>query len=254
MWSIGTGLDGKGVIVTGAGGGMGREIVRAFASLGAHVAAVDLKQELVDELVAGLPGGPHLAIGFDVRQTGQHAALLDQVMAAFGRVDVLTNTAAVLVRRSDIDEVTEEDWDFQNDVNIKAAFFLNRAVGQRLRAQGRGGRIINFSSQGWWTGGFAGSVVYAATKGAVVSMTRGLARTYAKDRITVNAIAPGATDTPMLRSGLTDAELAVQVAPIPMGYMAEPKDMVGTVIFLASDHASYITGATINVSGGWLMY
>jgi NAD(P)-dependent dehydrogenase (short-subunit alcohol dehydrogenase family) len=254
MWTIGTGLEGKGVIVTGAGGGIGREVAQAFASVGARVAAIDLMQDSVDEVVAALPGGPHLALGFDVREIARHADVVGAVKARFGRVDVLANLAAVLVRRADIDDVTEADWDFQHDVNLKAAFFLNRAVAQALRAQGQGGRLINFSSQGWWTGGFAGSVVYSATKGAIVSMTRGLARTYAKDRITVNAVAPGATDTPMLRSGLTEADLAAQIAPIPLGYMAEPKDMAGTVIFLASDHASYITGATINVSGGWLMY
>ena len=254
MWDSASGLAGKGVIVTGAGGGIGRAVAEGFAAAGAQVAAVDLQQERVDEVIAALPGGPHLAIGFDVRAIGRHAEVIAGIREKFGRVDVLANLAAVLVRRADIDEVTEADWDFQHDVNLKAAFFLNRAMAQALRAQGQGGRLINFSSQGWWTGGFAGSVVYAASKGAIVSMTRGLARTYAKDHITVNAVAPGATDTPMLRSGLSDAELAAQVAPIPLGYMAQPQDMVGTVIFLASDHASYITGATINVSGGWLMY
>lgn len=254
MWSIASGLDGKGVIVTGAGGGIGRAVTAAFAAAGARVAAVDLTQEVADAAIADLPGGPHLAIGFDVRAIDEHAALLGEVMAAFGRVDVLANLAAVLIRRADIEDVTEADWDFQNDVNLKAAFFLNRAAARVMRAQGRGGRLINFSSQGWWTGGLAGSVVYAATKGAIVSMTRGLARTYARDRITANVVAPGATDTPMLRSGLTDAELAAQIAPIPLGHMAAPPDLAGMVVFLASDHASYITGATMNVSGGWLMY
>jgi NAD(P)-dependent dehydrogenase (short-subunit alcohol dehydrogenase family) len=162
--------------------------------------------------------------------------------------------AAVLIRRGDIDEVTEEDWDFQHDVNLKAGFFLNRAAARIMREQGRGGRIINFTSQGWWTGGFGGSVVYSATKGGIVSMSRGLARTYAKDAITVNTVSPGAVDTPMLRGGLTDEQLEAHISQIPLGYMAEPADLAGTVVFLASDHARYITGATLNVSGGWLMY
>ena len=122
-------------------------------------------------------------------------------------------------------------------------------------AQGRGGRIINFTSQGWWTGGFGGSVAYAATKGGIVSMTRGLARTYAKDRITVNAVSPGAADTAMLRSGLTEEQLNAADRPDPAwATWPPPSELAGTVLFLASDHASYITGATINVSGGWLMY
>ena len=123
-----------------------------------------------------------------------------------------------------------------------------------MRDQGRGGRIINFTSQGWQSGGFGGSVAYAASKGGIVSMTRGLARTLAKDKITVNAVSPGAADTAMMRSGMDDAALASTVAQIPLGYMAQPSELAGTVLFLASDHAAYITGATINVSGGWLMY
>ncbi len=151
--------------------------------------------------------------------------------------------------------MTEEDWDFQHDVNLKAVFFLNQAAGKLFKAQGRGGRIINFTSQGWWSGGFGGSVVYAASKGGVVSMTRGLARSYAKDKITVNAV--------VARRGRhgDDAQRHDRGAARRAGHARSrsatwprPTDLAGTVLFLASDHASYITGATINVSGGWLMY
>ena len=150
--------------------------------------------------------------------------------------------------------MTEEDWGVQLDTNLKAGFFLNRTSARIMREQGQGGRIVNFTSQGWWTGGFGGSVVYCASKGGIVSMTRGLARTYAADRITVNTVSPGAVDTSMLRGGLTDEQLEAHVAAVPMGRMASPEELAGTVVFLASKHASYITGATINVSGGWLMY
>jgi NAD(P)-dependent dehydrogenase (short-subunit alcohol dehydrogenase family) len=160
----------------------------------------------------------------------------------------------VLVRRSDVGEVTEEDWDLQHDVNLKACFFLNRAAAQLMREQGRGGRLVNFTSQGWWTGGFGGSVVYAASKGGVVSLTRGLARTLAPDGITVNAVSPGAADTSMMRDGASEEDLAAFVRMVPLGRMAQPSEMSGIVLFLASDHASYITGATVNVSGGQLMY
>ena len=253
-WNIGAGLEGKGVIVTGAAGGIGREIASAFAAAGARVAAVDINEKGGREVVAAMKGGPHLALGIDLRDLAGHEPLVAKARDAFGRFDVLANTAAILIRRNDVDEVTEEDWDLQHDINLKAGFFLNRACARALRAQGRGGRIINFTSQGWWSGGFGGSVVYAASKGGIVSMTRGLARTYAKDRITVNAVSPGAADTAMLRTGLSDEQLAQHIAQIPLGYMAPPSDLAGTVLFLASDHASYITGATINVSGGWLMY
>ena len=151
-------------------------------------------------------------------------------------------------------EVTETDWDFQHDVNLKATFFLAQAAAKVMHGQGTGGRIINFTSQGWQSGGFGGSVAYAASKGGIVSMTRGLARSLAKDRITVNAVSPGAADTAMMRQGMDDDALAGIAAQIPLGYLAHPSQVAGTVLFLASDAAEYITGATINVSGGWLMY
>jgi NAD(P)-dependent dehydrogenase (short-subunit alcohol dehydrogenase family) len=246
-WNAGSGLEGKGVVVTGAAGGIGAEVARAFAQSGAHVCAVDVKEEGLAELLPTLAGGPHLTQAIDLRDLPGHEPLLRRAADEFDGLHVLANVAAVLVRRNDLDEVTEEDWDFQHDINLKASFFLNRSAARLMRDQGKGGRMINFTSQGWWTGGFGGSVVYSATKGGIVSMSRGLA-------ITVNTVSPGAVDTPMLRGGLTDAQLQNHIDQIPLGYMADPADLAGTVVFLASDHARYITGATINVSGGWLMY
>ena len=112
-----------------------------------------------------MEGGPHLALGHDLRPIAGHAALVERVLDAFGSLDVLVCTAAVLVRRPSVFDVSEADWDFQHDVNLKATFFLNQAVARVMKDQGRGGRIINFTSQGWWSGGFGGSVAYAATKG-----------------------------------------------------------------------------------------
>jgi NAD(P)-dependent dehydrogenase (short-subunit alcohol dehydrogenase family) len=253
-WNLASGLAGKSVLITGAAGGIGREVALAFATAGARVAAVDLSQDKVAALVAEMEGGPHLPLAVDLRPVSGHGRLVEKVRRAFGRLDVLVCTAAVLVRRASVDEVTEEDWDFQHDVNLKSTFFLCQAAARAFREQGGGGRIVNFTSQGWWSGGFGGSVAYAASKGGVVSMTRGLARSLAAEKITVNAVSPGAADTAMMRSGMTDEGLAGVVANIPLGYMAHPSELAGTVLFLASDHASYITGATINVSGGWLMY
>jgi len=253
-WNLASGLEGKGVLVTGATGGIGREVVKAFAAAGAKVCAVDLQQAQADALIAECEGGPHMAVGHDLRKIAGHEKLLADAKARFGRLDVLACVAGVLVRRTSVEDVTEADWDLQHDVNLKSTFFLNQAAGKLFKAQGTGGRIINFTSQGWWSGGFGGSVAYAASKGGIVSMTRGLARSYAKDKITVNAVSPGAADTAMLRSGLSEQQLQAQISQIPMGYMAAPSELAGTVLFLASDHAGYITGATINVSGGWLMY
>ncbi len=253
-FDLGAGLEGKAVVVTGGTGGIGREICSAFAAAGARVAVVDLDAAKVSELVGSLEGGPHLAAAHDLRDVGGHAALLDRIVASLGKIDVLVTTAAVLVRRATIYDVSEDDWDLQHDVNLKATFFLCQAAARIIRDRGEGGRIITFTSQGWQTGGFGGSVAYAASKGGIVSMTRGLARSLAKDKITVNAVSPGAADTSMFRQGLDDAAVAGFAAQIPLGYLAHPSQLAGTVLFLASDHASYVTGATINVSGGWLMY
>ena len=252
-WSLG--LDDRGVIVTGGAGAIGSAVVRAFAAAGARVAVVDLDQAACERVVDGLDAPErHRALGANLADLSSHDAVVELALREFGRVDVLAHLAAVLRRRPTIDDVTEEDWDAQVDTNLKATFFLNRRVAQAFREQGRGGRIINFASQGWWTGGFGGSVVYAASKGGIVSMSRGLARSLAADRITVNTVAPGAVDTAMMRSGSSESDLAAFVSMIPLGRMAEPDELTGAVLLLASDHARYITGATINVSGGQIMY
>jgi NAD(P)-dependent dehydrogenase (short-subunit alcohol dehydrogenase family) len=240
--------------VTGAARGIGRAVALAFAAAGARVCAVDLTEDAAGSFLAETADGArHMAIGCDLTDVDRHEAILREAMSAFRRFDVLAHVAGI-ARRRQLEEVTEDDWDVQTDVNLKATFFLARAAGLLLREQGRGGSIVNFSSQGWWTGGFGGSVVYAAGKGGIVSLTRGLARTFGPDGIRVNAVAPGLVETPMLMTGLTPEALEALVAQVPLGYVAQPEDLAGTVVFLASDHARYITGATVNVSGGWLMY
>src|SRR2546428_10915515 len=152
-WSVGAGLEGKGVIVTGAAGGIGQAVSRAFATAGARVMAVDLDQGKLDVLVAALGGGLHLGVAADLRVISTHDSIVDRARRELGNLYVLANLAAVLRRRNSLDEITEDDWDIQHDVNLKAAFFLCRAAGRAMVAQGRGGRIITFASQGWWTGG-----------------------------------------------------------------------------------------------------
>jgi NAD(P)-dependent dehydrogenase (short-subunit alcohol dehydrogenase family) len=226
-----------------------------FAQEGARVFAVDLEQEAVDAVVATFPDPDrHLAAAADLRDLAGHDPLLRRAAETFGTFDVLAHCAAVLRRRFTIDEVTEDDWDFQIGLNLKATFFLNRTAATLLKEQRRGGRIVNFSSQGWWTGGFGGSVVYAASKGGVTSMTRGLARTYAKDGITVNVVSPGGVDTPMMTANQTEEQMRGFLEMIPIGRLATPEEIAGAVVFLASEQGRYITGATLNVSGGQLMY
>jgi NAD(P)-dependent dehydrogenase (short-subunit alcohol dehydrogenase family) len=253
-WSVGAGLEGKGVIVTGATGGIGRKVAEAFAATGARVMAVDLHQKAVEEVVAGLEGSGHIAFGADLRDLATHELLVQRARSEPGSLYVLAHLAAVLRRQYDIDDITEQDWDFQVDLNLKASFFLCRAAARAMREQGQGGRIITFTSQGWWTGGLGGSVVYNAAKGGIVTMTRGLARTYGPDQITVNSVAPGFVNTSMLVDGADPAQLEAWHKATPLGRIAAPEEIAGTVVFLASQHAAFISGATINVSGGFLMY
>jgi NAD(P)-dependent dehydrogenase (short-subunit alcohol dehydrogenase family) len=255
-WNAGAGLEDKGVVVTGAAGGIGRAVVAAFAAAGARVCGIDLRQEAVEQVVSALERSErHLAIGADLTDLGAHEILLRRALDTFGRFDVLAHLAAVLRRRFDIDEISEEDWDFQLDVNLKAGFFLNRTAAKLFREQGRGGRIINMTSQGWWTGGFGGSVAYAASKGGIVSMSRGLARTLAPYDITVNTVAPGFVDTPMLVTGVPQEQLEEWKRMVPLGKrFTTPEEVAAPIVFLASDLASHITSTTINVTGGQLVY
>lgn len=251
---LGAGLADRAVMVTGAAGSIGREVALAFARAGSRVALVDLPGTALQPLLGQLEGSGHTAIAADLRDATTHAALVARVEREVGPLRALAHVAAVLRRAATVDAVTVEDWDLQHEVNLRAAFFLNRAVADALRRGGTGGAIVNFSSQGWWTGGFGGSVVYAASKGGIVSMSRGLARTYGPDAVTVNVVSPGGVDTPMFHDGMRPDALAAFVNQIPLGRLAQPAELAGTVVFLASDHARYITGATVNVSGGQLMY
>ena len=253
-WSVGAGLEGKGVIVTGAAGGIGKGVAEAFALAGARVMVVDLDERAVESVRAGLAGKEHAAAPVDLRDLKAQAALIERTRREFGNLYVLAHLAGVLRRRLSLTDVTEEDWDLQVDINLKATFFLCRAAAEAMKAQGQGGRIIAFTSQAWWTGGFGGGAVYAATKAGMVSLLRSFARTYGPHDITINTIAPGQVNTPMLTTGNDPAVMKSMADATPLKRIAEPAEMAGTVVFLASQHAGFITGATINATGGFLMY
>lgn len=253
-WELGAGLDGRGVIVTGATGGIGREVAKAFAAAGAKLMVVDLEIDACQQLVHELDGSGHVLRALDLSDVDAHAELINSARDALGEVYVLVHLAAILHRQANVLDVTEHDWDAQVDTNLKTTFFLCRAAAEKMVSQGGGGRLVTFASQGWWTGGFGGSVVYNTTKGGIVTMTRGLARTYGKHNITVNVIAPGQVRTSMLLTDLDPKVLEAMTQATPLGRIAEPAEIAGAAVFLASRHASFITGATINISGGFLMY
>ncbi len=253
-WNLGAGLEDRVVLVTGAAQGIGRATAQALAAAGARVFAIDRNREGVAETVGGTDDpSRHIAYHFDLRNISDMPDVVRVAQERLGVPWALAHVAAVL-RRQPIDEVTEEDWDLQIDVNLKAGFFLNRAVANLMIAGGAGGRLINFSSAGFLRGPMQGSHVYVASKGGVVGLTRGLARAYGQYGITVNTVMPGQIDTPMQRIGNTPETMAATIANCPLGRMGTPEEVAAVVVFLASEHSSFITGAAIMVSGGAIMY
>lgn len=252
-WSLGAGLRDRVVLVTGAASGIGRATAQTMAALGARVAALD-RQEAVRDVVSELDNpGQHLPVVFDLSDIGSLSSMVADVEARLGPLWALSHVAAYL-RRKELKDVTEEDWDAQLDVNLKASFFLNKAVGEAMIATARGGRIINFTSGAWLTGPVHGSHAYVASKGGVVSMTRGFARAYGPYNILVNCVSPGQIDTPMQHVDNPPEIVAAGTAACPLGRMGRPGELAAVVAFLASEHASFVSGATINVSGALVMY
>lgn len=247
------GLQGKVVLCTGAAGGISRPTARMFAQEGARVVCVDCDQAALDELAASLPGQGHLAMAANL--DGQAAAeqAVARALAECGRVDVLAHLAAVL-HAVDIGSVTEEDWNEHLRVNVTAAFFIARAAAESMKLGGQGGAIILMTSGAWLTGGMPTRLPYATTKGAVTTMTRSLAKAYGPHAVTVNSIAPGLVDTPMMRFGLTPAQRAEMEQATPLRRFGTPEEIASVVVFLASSQASFVSGATINVPGGYTLY
>lgn len=250
---LGLGLEGRAIIVTGAAGGIGRAVVHLLDQVGATVLAVDLTTERAEEAIGDLDAR-HLAVGTDLRDIGTHRAIMDVARGSGRPLTGLAHMAAVLRRAAAVSDISEDDWDTQIDVNLKASFFFVRSVAEEMRELDVTGHIVVTSSQGWWTGGYGGSVVYNTAKGGLVTMVRGLARTYGPDGIAINSIAPGLIDTPMLTTDLDDEALDPLIAQTPLGRLGTPEEIASVVVFLLSSHASFMTGATVNVSGGFLMY
>jgi NAD(P)-dependent dehydrogenase (short-subunit alcohol dehydrogenase family) len=252
MDALGAGLEGKGAIVTGAAGGIGRAVAQAFSRAGARLLITDLKQEALVPVLQSLTGEGHHAMACDLRDATARDALVETALEKLGSLRAIALVAAVYRPRPSITDVSEQDWDEQHDINLRSSFFLARAAAEAMRRTGEAGRIVAFTSQAWWSGGLAGSTVYAASKAGLVSMCRGLARTYGPFGITVNTIAPAIVDTEM-NAGIPAVVESIR-QNTPLGRVATPEEMAGIVVFLASDHASYITGATVNLTGGFLMY
>ncbi len=254
----------KVAIVTGAGGGIGRAVAARLARDGMHVVLVDQSEAAlasVAELLAGeqaRAGGAlrTLRCQTDVGSESAVAACIEQVLATFGRSDVLVNNAGISPKKADgakayLTEISLAEWEQVMRVNLTSVFLMCRAAIPALQAQ-PGSAIVSISSSAALDGGILAASHYSASKGAVSALTRTLARELAPSGVRVNAVAPGRVATPMAKLS-SDERNRAALARIPIGRFAEADEIADSVAYLASAQASYTTGVTLNVSGGYVM-
>ena len=244
-------LDGKVAIVTGASRGLGQGMAVALAEAGADIVGVGVSDSSATGAAVEATGRRYLAIKADLTSTDCVNDIVAQTRSAFGHIDILVNNAGT-IKRNDLLDFTEEDWDTVMDLNLKTLFFLSQAVAREFVDQGNGGRIINIASMLSYQGGIR-VASYTSSKSGVKGLTMLMANELAGQGINVNAIAPGymATDnTQQLRND--EKRNAEILARIPAGRWGTPGDLAGAVVFLASDAAAYVNGTTLAVDGGWL--
>ncbi len=252
-------LDGKVALITGGARGIGRAICEAYAREGSKVVVADMLEKDARETAAEL-GGETLAVTMDVTDQASIISGVARVEKAFGRIDILVNNAGIF-NMCALEEITQEDYRLQYDVNVGGTIFVSQAVIPGMKARG-GGSIINLASQAGRRGE-AYVAIYCSTKAAVISITQSMALELANDGIRVNGIAPGVVDTPMWdhvdslfakyeNRPLGEKKRLVGEA-VPLRHMGTPDEIADPCVFLASDEARYITAQTLNVDGGnWM--
>ncbi|MFC7331157.1 SDR family NAD(P)-dependent oxidoreductase [Marinactinospora rubrisoli] len=249
----GTGLDGRSVIVTGAGSGIGRATARAFAAEGARVVVADLNAEGADAVVREIEeaGGTAVAVTGDLSEQAVVDRVTETAATRFGGVDVLVNNAGIMDRMSAVADVTDGEWERVIRIDLTAPFLLTRAVLPHMLAAGRGA-IVNTASEASLRGSAAGAA-YTAAKHGIVGLTRSLAVTYRDQGIRANAIAPGGTRTGLIPDVDADAHGPQVIGSYQrnIGRVAEAAEQAAAILFLASDAASNITGAILPVDAGW---
>lgn len=251
-----TSLKGKRALITGGASGIGRATALLFARAGAAVTVADLDEdgaravvrEIVDE------GGRAIAVRCDVSCAADCQRAVQLTVEKLGGLDILFNNAGI-IRRADVLETTEEEWDRVMAVNVKSVFLMSKYA-IPVMAQSGGGAIVNTGS-GWGLVGGANAVSYCASKGAVVNMTRAMALDHGAQNVRVNCVCPGDTDTGMLRHearqlGAAESEFLAQAAERPLKRIGRPEDIAQAVLYLASDASSFVTGTTLVVDGGGL--
>lgn len=248
-------LKDKIALVTGARRGMGRTHALALASQGAKVVVTDIDAgecaKVAEEI--GARGGEALCFKMDVSNKTEVNKVFDNVVKHFGRLDILVNNAGIYFPKPAL-ELSEEEWDKTIDVNLKGQFFCAQRAAKEM-AKNKWGRIVNIASvaSGQVGVGIAGGAHYTASKGGIIGMTETLAIEWAPYGINVNAIAPGAIDTPMLQANpMPEDAMNAMLSRVPMKRIGRPEEVSAAVVFLASEEASYVTGSTVYVDGGWL--
>ncbi|HIM41349.1 MAG TPA: 3-oxoacyl-[acyl-carrier-protein] reductase [Rhodospirillales bacterium] len=241
-------LTDKNALVTGASGGIGGAIARALHAAGARVGLSGTRAGALDAL-AGELGDGAFAVPADLSSANGAKTLVKDAEAALGGIDILVNNAG-LTRDQLAVRMSDEDWQMVLDVNLTAAFRLSRGCLRGMMKK-RWGRIVSVTSIVGISGN-PGQANYAASKAALIGMSKSLAQEVASRNITVNCVAPGFIDTPMTE-GLSDEQKHNLTARIPAGRLGEPADIAGACVFLASDEASYVTGQTLHVNGGMAM-
>lgn len=247
-------FEGKVALVTGAGRGMGKATALTLARDGATVAVNDLNlesaQKVVDEIIAA--GGRARAWACDVSDETAVQAMVEEIVDVFGAIHILVNNAGILRATRPLEYIPADEWRLMMRVNVDGVFYCTRAVIPYMREQ-RYGRIVNVSSSAGRSVSTFGGAHYTTSKAAVLGLTRHTAREYAGYNITANATAPGSMDTEMVREMATAEHMASEAANNPLGRLGTGQDEADLVAFLASDEASYITGATVDLNGGDLM-
>ena len=234
-------LAGKTALVTGGTRGIGRGIVEAFLAEGARVAYSGTR------LPGKLAGEGFVA---DLTSADAPAGLVQAVIERLGGIDVLVNNAGVGSRASEW-ELTPEEWDRVHAVNLRAVFFLAREAAKSMRERG-GGSILNLASIAGQNGGIAGSPAYASSKGAVITLTRSLARRFAPHRIRVNCLSPADIETDMTAGWPQELRQRL-IGMTPLARFGEVAEVTGAAVFFASDESSYVTGQTLSINGGAFM-
>lgn len=250
----------KVAIVTGGGSGIGKAICRALATEGSHVVVADINEKAAQETRNELSalGGQYLPLKVDVRSEREVQQMVDETIRKFNRVDILCANAGVSTMNWVVD-LTEEEWDYNMDVNAKGVFLCDKHVARQMIKQGQGGKIVNTASMAGKTGAIL-LAHYCASKFAVIGFTVSLADELAKYKINVNAVCPGFVETSMQErelqweaklKGTTPEEIKQSMVKMtPLGRIEKPEDVAKLVVFLASAESDFMTGQAINITGG----